>query len=297
MAPVHARLMRLARTLRVLLLAVAALSAAAPSSAPAAQRAPHRIVSLIPATTEMLYDMGAGDRLVGVSSYDEHPPAVLRLPKVGGLLDPHVERILALTPDLVIVYDTQTELKTQLERAGVPMFNYTHRGLADIALTMRSLGERIGMSAEGAAAADRLEARLAAVRRRAAGRTRPRTLLVIGREPGSLRNISASAGYGFLHDILELAGGEDVLADVKRQSFEISTETILARAPDVIIELQYGDAMDPGRFPAERQLWNRLASVPAVRSNRVHILIGDEFVVPGPRIADAAERFAEVLHP
>ncbi len=297
MAPVHARLMRLARTLRVLLMAVAALSAAAPSSAPAAQRAPHRIVSLIPATTEMLYDMGAGDRLVGVSSYDEHPPEVLRLPKVGGLLDPHVERILALTPDLVIVYDTQTELKTQLERAGVPMFNYTHRGLADIALTMRSLGERIGMSAEGAAAADRLEARLAAVRRRAAGRTRPRTLLVIGREPGSLRNISASAGYGFLHDILELAGGQDVLADVKRQSFEISTETILARAPDVIIELQYGNAIDPSRFPAERQLWNQLASVPAVRSNRVHILIGDEFVVPGPRIAVAAERFAEVLHP
>ena len=258
---------------------------------------PRRIVSLVPATTEMLFVMGAGDRLAGVSSYDRFPPEVARLPKVGGLLDPDVERLLSLKPDLVIVYDTQTDLKRQLERARIPIFPYVHRGLPDITETMRALGERIGMKAAADAAATRIEQQLAAIRARVAGRTRPKTLLIFGREPGTLRHIDASGGYGFLHDVLELAGGSDVLGDLQKQSVEMSTEMILTRAPDVILELHYGDSLKAEQFDAERRVWNALPSVPAVKNNRVFLLGGDEFVVPGPRIVIAADRFARVLHP
>lgn len=258
---------------------------------------PQRIVSLIPATTEMLFAMGAGGRIVGVSNYDRYPPEVERLPRVGGLLDPNVERLLALQPDLVLVYDTQTDLKRQLERANVPMFLYVHRGLPDILSTMRALGERIGAKAAADAAAARIEQQLAAVKARVAGRPRPKTLLVFGREQGSLRHVNASGGYGFLHDILELAGGSDVLGDLHQQSVDMSTEMILTRAPEVIIELHYGESLARDRMDAERRVWNTLASVPAVKNNRVHLLVGDEFVVPGPRIVIAAERFAQTLHP
>jgi iron complex transport system substrate-binding protein len=258
--------------------------------------APRRIVSLIPATTEMLFDMGVSDRIVGVGTFDRFPPEVSRFPRVGGLLDPNVERILSLQPDLVIVYETQHDLIAQLTRAGVPTFRYRHQGLQDIVQTMRSLGTRIGATREADAAAGRIEARLAEVRRRVEGRPRPRTLLVFGREPGSLRRIQASGGYGFLHDLLELAGGGDVLSDFQRQSVEMSTEMVLARAPDVIIELQYGDSPRRDQIDAETRVWDALPSVPAVRRKQVHLLVGDEFVVPGPRIAQAAERFARVLH-
>jgi cobalamin transport system substrate-binding protein len=258
---------------------------------------PRRIISLVPATTEMLFVMGAGNRIAGVSNYDRFPPEVARLPKVGGLLDPDVERLLSLKPDLVIVYDTQTDLKRQLERARIPMFGYVHRGLPDITETMRALGERIGMKAAADAAAARIEQQLAAVRARVAGRPKPRTLLIFGREPGTLRHIDASAGYGFLHDLLELAGGSDVLGDLNKQSVEMSTEMILTRAPEVILELHYGDSLKPERFDAERRVWNALPSVPAVKTNRVFLLGGDEFVVPGPRIVIAADRFARTLHP
>ena len=122
------------------------------------------------------------------------------------------------------------------------------------------------------------------MRRRVEGRPRPSTLLVFGREPGSLRRIQASGGYGFLHDLLELAGGSDVLVDLQRQSVEMSTEMVLARAPEVIIELQYGDSPRREQIDAETRVWNALPSVPAVRSKQVHLLVGDEFVVPGPRI-------------
>src|SRR5262249_39417043 len=153
---------------------------------------PRRIISLVPATTEMIFAMGAGDRLVGVGSYDNYPPEVTRLPRLGGLIDPNVERGLALKPDLAIVYDTQAGFKQQLERAGIPIFGYVHRGLADVTATIRSLGARIGFDPQARALADGIERRLDAVRSRVAGRPRPKTLLVFGREPGALRGIDAS---------------------------------------------------------------------------------------------------------
>jgi iron complex transport system substrate-binding protein len=281
----------LRRAVVVLVLACAAGTHAPAQTAPV----PRRIVSLIPATTEMLFAIGAGDRIVGVSSYDRFPADVARLPRLGGLLDPNVERLLALRPDLVIVYETQAELRQQLERAGVAMFRYEHRALADVTRTMRALGERVGAGAAANAAADRIEEELERIRRESAGRARPKTLLVFGREPGTLRGIDASGGYGFLHDLLEIAGGSDVLSDLKRQSVQMSTEAILARAPDVIIELRYGDPIPPERLASERRVWDALSSVPAVRNGRVHVLTGDEFVIPGPRVVDAARRLAEAV--
>jgi cobalamin transport system substrate-binding protein len=251
----------------------------------------------VPATTEMLFAMGAGDRIAGVSSYDRYPPEVERLPRLGGLIDPNVERLLSIKPDLAIVYGTQTDLKQQLERAGIPLFPYVHRGLPDISAMIRSLGVRIGFAPQAAAVADRLERQLDDVRRRIGAARRPRTLLVFGRDPGSLRNVDASGGYGFLHDMLDIAGGDDVLGDIRRESVRMSTEMILARAPEVIIELHYGASLEPGAVAAERAVWNTLAAVPAVKNQRVYLLGGDEFVVPGPRIGAAVERLARTLHP
>jgi len=255
----------------------------------------HRIISLIPATTEMLFAMGAGERVVAVSSYDHFPPEVERLPRVGALIDPDVERILTLRPDLVIVYGTQQELKAKLERAQIPFYSYTHKGLADVVETMRLLGARVGVEAQANALAARIETELAAVRARVANRPRPKTLLLFGREPGSLRGLDASGGQGFLHDMLEVAGGIDVLADQQRQSVMMSTEMVLARAPDVIVELRYArrDTTETDDIRA----WDALPAVPAVRNRRVVVLRGEEFVVPGPRVALATERLARALHP
>jgi iron complex transport system substrate-binding protein len=219
------------------------------------------------------------------------------LPKLGGLLNPDIERILSLKPDLVILYGTQVELRRQLERVGLPMFTYVHRGLPDITETIRSLGARIDAAPAAVALADRLDAGLASIRARVSGRPRPKTLLVIGRDAGSLRGVFASGGYGFLHDMLEAAGASDALGDVKRESVQVSTEMILARAPEVIVELHYGGELRPDRLEPEREVWSRLGSLPAVRTHRVYLLVGDEFVVPGPRVVAATERLSRTLHP
>jgi cobalamin transport system substrate-binding protein len=258
-----------------------------------AQAQPRRIISIIPATTEMLFAMGAGDRVVAIGSYDKFPLEVEKLPRVGALLDPDVERIISLRPDLVVLYGTQQDLRAQLERAQIPYFPYVHKGLPDISETIRALGARVGVGARANALAAKLEQQIQGVRAKVASRPRVKTLVVFGRERGTLRGIDASGGYGFLHDMLEAAGGINVLADIKTQAVQMSTEMVLARAPEVILELQYG--RDNSR--ADLKPWDTLATVPAVRNKRVYLLQGEEFVVPGPRVAAATERLARTLHP
>jgi iron complex transport system substrate-binding protein len=260
-----------------------------------AAAAPRRIISLIPAVTEIVYAIGAGPRLVAVGTFDRYPPEVASLPRVGGLLDPDVERILSLKPDLVIVYGTQTDLRHQLERAGVEQFSYKHGGLASVMTTIRELGARLGRGDAAKQVADDLEARLGAIRTRVSGRPRPRTLLVFGREAMSLRGLFASGGVGFLHDMLETAGGTNVFTDVKRESVQMTTELILQRAPEVIVELR--ESVQPNQINAERAVWNRLASVPAIRDERVFILSDPSLTVPGPRVGDATDLIARTLHP
>ena len=134
-----------------------------------------------------------------------------------------------------------------------------HRGLADITQTIRALGSARRRGAAGERAGRARRAQLADIRNAVAKRPRPKTLLVFEREPGSLRNIYASGGDGFLHDMLETAGGADVLGDIHRQSVTMTTEMVLARAPEVIVELRYSadDIND-----SDMSAWNALASVP-----------------------------------
>jgi iron complex transport system substrate-binding protein len=266
-------------------------------TAPAHAQPAKRIISLVPALTEMLFAIGAGPQVIAVSSFDDDPPEVEKLPRVGALLDPDTEQILALRPDLVLIYGSQTDLQKQLAAAGIGSFVYRHGGVADIAPAFRELGALTGHTTEAARVTRDIEEKLASIRARVAGRSRPTTLLVMGREPRSLRNLDASGGIGFLHDVVELAGGSNVFADVKRQAVRASTEMLLTRAPQVILDLFYSRAMTAADLQQEREAWTQLASVPAVRNRRVHLLVGDYLVVPGPRIVQAAEAFARAIHP
>jgi len=260
------------------------------------QRPPQRIISIIPALTEILFAIGAGPRVVAVGSFDDYPPEVKKLERVGALVDPNLERILALKPDLVTVYGSQTDLQRQLERAGVPTFLYRHARLADVSATILELGKRVGQPQEAEALTKAIEQHLDRIRRRVAGRPRPRTLLVFGREALALRGVYASGGFGFLHDMLTAAGGDNIFADVQRESVQATSELILARRPEVVIELRVGDTA-PDQRQKEIEVWNRLSSVPAVQAKRVFFLTDARTVVPGPRVAEGTELIARALHP
>ena len=291
-------------TLAALLLALTwthspqAASSAQKDTRPAPRTvAARRIVSLVPALTEMLFAIGAGSQVVAVSSFDDYPAEVKSLPRVGALLDPDTERILSLKPDLVIVYGSQSDLQTQLTRAGIRTFPYRHGGIDTILETIRELGGATGHDATAAKVVQDTKARLDAVRARVKGRRQPRVLLVFERMPRTLREIYASGGKGFLNEMLDIAGGRNVFAEAPRESVQPSSETILASGAEVILEVRAEGLIAERDVAGERDVWSTLSSLPAVRAKRVHVLIGDYLVVPGPRFAQATEAFARVLHP
>ena len=260
---------------------------------------PKRIISLVPSITAMLSAIGAGSQLVGIGSFDELPAEHgVELARVGGLLDPDMERIFTLRPDLVALYASQTDLRRQLDRAGIPVLIYAHGGLPEVSETIRNLGARTGHSAQAETIADRMETGLSDIRERVAGRPRPRTLLVFGREPLTLRNIYASGGIGFLHDMLDAAGGENIFEDVRSENVaQVSSEAILASAPEVIIEFRYRGTLGEDAVENERAVWRRLSTLPAVRRGRIHFITGNRFIVPGPGVIEATEELARMLHP
>lgn len=269
------------------LVALLAASCGSGQKRPEATAAPQRIISLIPAVTETLFAIGAGSSVVGVSAFDTWPPEVANVARVGGLIDPNTERILALKPDLAFLYGSQEELIQQLSRAGIAVEIYRHGGLADVVSSVRAIGARVGRQEQAERVATEIETGIADVRARTANQTRPSTLIVFGREEGTLRTIYASGGIGFIHDMVEAAGGRNVFGDVPRESVQASLESILERAPEIILEIRASAAVHgPDWGEAARKAWAAAPSLPAVRNNRIHVLLDDRLVRPGPRIGE-----------
>jgi len=276
---------------------VVALSADYGRSAAFQTAAAKRIVSLVPAVTEMLFAIGAGPQVIAVSSFDTFPPEVRKLPKVGALIDPDTERILSLRPDLVVTYGSQEDARARFERAGIRTFAYRHGGLAAMLDTLRQVGAIAGRVTAASETASRIDQRLNQLRERVRGRPRPLTLLVFERSPQTLRGIYVSGGTGFLNEMLDYAGGLNVFADVKREAVQPSQETLLKRAPQVILEIRASQMLNDADVRRDHDVWNSLLSLPAVRQRRVHFLTGSPLVVPGPRVAEGVELMARVLHP
>ncbi len=258
---------------------------------------PQRIISVIPAVTEILFAIGAGRQVVGVGSFDRFPPEVESLPRVGALIDPDLERMLSLRPDLVALYGSQLDQHVQLTRANIPIFTYRHGGLGDVTALIRELGRLTGHTGAAARLAASIDRGLADIEARVKGRPRPRTLVVLGREPDTLRNVYANGGVGFLHDMMEVAGAANAFADVTREAVQPTSETILTTEAEVIIELRADGAATAEDMAGEILVWNRFSTLPAVRTGRIHFLIGSEIVVPGPRIVEGTRRVAELIHP
>ncbi|MBI3490862.1 MAG: ABC transporter substrate-binding protein [Acidobacteria bacterium] len=277
------------------LLVVASVGAWPPIRIASATQPP-RVISLIPAVTEMLFAIGAGADVVGVSTFDRFPVEATTRPKVGALLNPDVERILSLQPTLVVVYDTQTELRTRLDRAGIRTLPYHHGSIADIYDTIRSLGTAVGRAAEAEALVRRMQTEIADITAGVPGQRRVPTLFVVSRDPGALRHVYVAGGQGFLNELVEIAGGENVFGDIARPAAEVSIETILTRRPEAIVELWPNRSLDQTTRASEIALWNALPVLPAVRSHRVFEITDDRLAIPGPRLPDGIRALASALH-
>ena len=259
-----------------------------------AQATEQRIVSLVPGATELLFELGVGSRVVGVSSYDRWPDQVSRLPRVGGLIDPNLEGILDLRPDLVVVDPGQVPLAERLADAGIATIAYGTRDVETVLGAAKTIGKAVGLAAKGELLSRNLRAELEGLRRRYGVGDRPRTLLVFERQDAGFGNLYINGGTGFLHELIEIAGGVNLFADVGRPSFKAGLEAILSRSPEVVLELRPGLRREAAEIASIEAEWRRL---PGLAQVRVGVLISDSVVLPGPRMAMAVRLIASFLHP
>jgi iron complex transport system substrate-binding protein len=269
-------------------------------SAIASADAAERIVSTSPSITETLFALGLGDRVVAVSRYCRYPAEAAQLPRIGSFLEPDAELIVRLRPDLVFVHPESSGIRRKL--ATFPMSVITvDRGttLAGVFSSIRTIANGAGVPERGKTLIRTLEERLAGVRTAVAGRTPRKVLLIVGRRAGTLTDLVAVGPRSYLSDLVTIAGGVNVLGEARLPEYpRISMETVIRLAPDVIVDAgDMGDTPDDRRSRQARTeaLWTRQPLV-AASTGRVHAVISDAFVVPGPRVVDVAETFARWFH-
>ncbi len=277
-----------------------ASAAAALSSLHAASGFPRRIVSTAPGITETLFALGLGDRVVGVTEYCKFPPEAAKLPKVGDWTSPNMEVILSLRPDLIIVQRTTVHDSNRFHAVGLKTLDIRMDRIADIYNTIEAIGSACGIPDRAAKLSDHIRTGLQGIKERVAVRPKTAILFVVGRNPGTLDGIIAVGPNTYLDEVITVAGGRNVLSDARVPWVKVLPEEIVARNPEVILDMgEHGDALPvtAAKVQSEVALWNRYGTVPAVRNHRVDIVADQVFVVPGPRVVECARRIARLLHP
>jgi iron complex transport system substrate-binding protein len=251
---------------------------------------PARIVSLVPSVTETLFALGAEDRLVGVTDFCDYPPAARRKPSVGGMVNPNLEVIVSLRPDLVVATTegNREETFAQLRRLGIPTYLVAAHRVADVTALISHLGELTGRRAAAEALRARLDRRVEAVRRAVAPYKRPRVLYVLWPEP-----LIVPGRAALVTELIRLAGGDSVSAAEADAYPRYSLEAAVAKAPEVILLANHGS----NTGPVERERWERLAALPAIRAGRLGQVDGNLLHRYGPRVVDGLEQLARAIHP
>lgn len=262
--------------------------AGCPRKAPSASRP--RVVSLSPSTTEVLFAIGAGDMAVGRSRYCDYPKEALALPQVGGYVDPNLEAILALEPTLVTGArgPSGRALVDALGARGVPWYFPETESLAQIDAMILGLGARTQHDAGANALVERMHARVAAVEAAVAGLPRARVLLVFGLEP-----IVVAGPQSFPDEMLSHAGAINVVREGKGYP-ALGMETVLALAPDVVLNAAIAEAHGAERIGTSSPGWRELK---AVKEGRVVALTDESVLRPGPRVGEGLAALARGVHP
>ncbi len=251
---------------------------------------PERIVSLVPSVTEDLFAVGGEDRLVGVTDFCDWPPAARDKPRVGGMVGPNLETIVALRPDLVIATDEGNSQSTfdQLARLGVPVYVVRARRLEQAIEVLDRMGELTGRTAAVAPLVERLRARVRRVVEAVRSHGRRRVLYVLWADP-----IIVPGRDGLVTELVTLAGGISVTAGASGAYPRLGLEAVVALNPDVIVLARHGG----DQTPVLRATWERLAALPAIRAGRVHAVDGSILHRYGPRVVDGLEALARIIHP
>lgn len=269
-----------------------------------------RIVSTVPSITEVLFEIGVGDRIVGDSKFTVYPPETAEIEKIGGLYDVSLEKIVTLKPDLVVTLQEADSIRQRLSIFEIDTISVDHKTLEGVLESYEILGLRLGPEILETARQRRreLEERLRSFERKSRESETVRVLLCVDRSRGTgrIQNLYAVGTSPFYREVIRLAGGENVALETGLPFAGLDAEGIVHMAPDVIVELftgegavaatQLNDDEKTHLIDAARQDWKTLPGrVPAVEKDRIFVITEDFATIPGPRTPLLVERLVEIL--
>ena len=258
---------------------------------------PQRIISLSPSVTEILYALGAGNKLVGVTDYCKYPKAATLLPSVGGFMNPSYERMISLRPDLIIHQEDNPAIVKFARQIRVQSFAVSMLTLAKIFATIQSVGELVHRPQAAEDLILEIQNKIDTYRKKLQPLQRKSVFLLLG-----VGNDPAQTLYGvgrntFLGELLELAGGDNILPDSLSPYPKVSKEFVIRQSPEVVIEIGPVANQDREAMNNKKRVWEMFPTIQAVRSNSIYYFSGDYLLIPGPRLTQIIDHFAHALHP
>lgn len=260
-----------------------------------AETYPQRVISMSPHFTEIVYDIGAQDQLIGVTDFCKFPPEARKKEKIGGFFNPNFEKIVSLKPDLALLVPFYGQTIESFRQLHIPVVVRDDSTIQEVLDTYDVLGEKLGHEARARTAKKKLEDRLDAVRQKAGGRQPVAILFVVGHSIGGLQQIYAAGTNSFVGEIIALAGGKNILAGTKIPFPLVSKEQLIKQAPEVIVDSMPNDEATGDTIEKAKMAWGQLPSLKAVRNHHVYFLKQDEYLIPGPTMVGLAEYLSKIF--
>jgi len=267
------------------------------AASPKSEKDTTKVVSLVPSFTEIAYGLGSESMIAGVSDFCRFPAAALAKPRVGGFLNPSLERIVALSPTVVVLSSSQVDLQRKLEQLSISTVSIKTDSLADVFATLHRAGDIFGKPEQAATIAEKWRKQLAAFREEWTSTSKVRALVVVSRQPNALQDIYVAGPASYLGELLEIAGGKNVVSNSNRPYPPVTKEQILEFDPEVIFDFSLGElAKNRDASEVHLAVWQSLSTVQAVKSRRIYAITDPHFTIPGPSMFETLAVLANCLH-
>lgn len=257
----------------------------------------NRIISTSPSITETLFALGLKDRVVAVTDYCKYPEAACQLPSIGGMLNPSMETVVSLTPDLIIHQSGNQRLSNNAKSVGIPTLAVDVGNLREIFATIKKLGTALNCQEKANKLSQHLNEGIAFYQKRLNGLPKKEVLLLLGDSSDPSRDLYAAGPGTFLNELLSLSGGNNIVRDSPARYPKLSKEYIIDKSPSIIIEAGPKSNLSQNEMDLRIQEWRRFPTIKAVKNDQIHFIGADYILIPGPRLLKIIERFSKAINP
>ena len=259
--------------------------------------ASQRVISTSPAITEILFAIGAGDRVVGVTDYCNYPKNACLLPSIGGPLNPNTEKWIALKPDLIILQDDSVVLNKHANVFKIPTLEVSVNNLENILRSIQVIADAMQTPKAGKQLVDKIKIQIDNYRT-SLGKTRPRQVLMLLSDTNDpSRDLYAVGRNTFLNELLSIAGGENILPETMATYPKISKEFIIAKSPEIIIEIGPTASLSNEGILSREKAWTKYPTIRAVKIDRLYFVGANYILIPGPRLVKILDILTRNIHP